>query len=260
MLSADTNTIHLYSTIDAITTGGLETHSFAGQQVMIEIAELREQMRRLGGAGSAAWGIISSGFSELDAVLPDGGLRRGTLVEWLSFEPAMGNTLCCLRAASMAMADERPLVIVEDDATFHPPGLQSLVDWRRVLLARCPDRRHLEWAVDQSLRTSGVGAVLVRYDVEDERRMRRWQLAAESSGVIGLVARCLPRQPEVCFSDVRIGVTSLRANAEGRQVRLELLRSRQGGRGAAIDVRLDDDAHPLSSAHALSTRRRAVGS
>jgi hypothetical protein len=68
----------------------------------------------------------------------------------------------------------------------------------------------------------------------------------------------LPQQPEVCFSDVRIGVTP-RAAVEGRQLRLELLRSRQGGRGAVIDVRLDDDAHPLSPARSSTSRRTGNG-
>lgn len=155
------------------------------------------------------------------------------------------------------MADDRPLVIVDVDDTFHPPGLGDVVDRRRVLLVRCSDRRQLEWAVDQALRTSGVGAVLVRYDVEDERRLRRWQLAAEASGALGLVVRHLPHQPEACFSDVRIGV--MPQVGEGRPVQLELLRSRQGGRGARIDVRLDDDAHSLSPITLSPSRRRVAG-
>ncbi|MGC3967606.1 MAG: hypothetical protein QM775_09615 [Pirellulales bacterium] len=202
--------------------------------------------------------IISSGFAVLDAMLPGGGLRRGTLVEWLTAEPGAGAMFCALRAARRVMEGDQPLVVVDADDTFHPPGLGDVVDWRRVLLVRCADRRQLEWAVDQALRTSGVGAVLVRYDVENERRLRRWQLAAEASGGLGLVVRHLPHQPEACFSDVRIGVTP-RAG-EGRPVQLELLRSRQGGRGATIDVRLDDDAHSLSPTFSSSPQRRAAGS
>lgn len=210
-------------------------------------------------AADVVWGTVSSGFPGLDAVLTEGGLRRGTLVEWMAAAPGAGATLCALRAARAAMADDRPLVIVDDDGSFHPPGLQNSVDWRRVLLVRCRDRRQLEWATDQALRTSGVGAVLVRYDVEDERRLRRWQLAAERGGVLGLIVRQLPRQPEVCFSEIRIHVHS-RSAAEGRFVRLELLRSRQGGCGAAVEVRLDDDAHSLPNAILPQSRRRAAGS
>lgn len=219
---------------------------------MVDLDELRERMRNLGSAGGAGGGrIVSSGSGMFDELLPLGGFRSGTLVEWLAAESGAGATLCALRAARAAMADDRPLVIVDDDDTFHPPGFAAMVDRRRVLLVRCPDRQSLEWTVDQSLRTSGVGAVLARYDIEDERRLRRWQLAAEAGGALGLVVRCLPRQPEACFSEVRIGVTP-KAAGEGRQVRLELLRSRQGRRGSAIDVRLDDDAYSLSPTHSAA--------
>jgi len=225
------------------------------------VEHLRAEVQRVAQQGAAhTWSTVSSGFAELDRLLPAGGLRCGTLVEWLAAESGHGATSCALRAAHAAMADDRPLVVVDIDDSFHPPGLPAAIEPRRVLLVRCTDRRQLEWAVDQALRTSGVGAVLARYDVEDERRLRRWQLAAETSGALGLIVRTLPRQPEVCFSDVRIGVIP-GAAGEGRQVRLELLRCRQGGRGAALDVRLDDDAYSLSQTlpdharpHTLATR------
>lgn len=220
---------------------------------MVNLAELRELIGSLSYGIGSDHDIVSSGFTALDAVLPRGGFRCGTLVEWLTAEPGMGATLCALRAARAAMSDDRPLVVVVDDDAFHPPGLQDFVDRRRVLLVRCPGRRALEWATDQALRTSGVGAVLVRYDVEDERRLRRWQLAAEASGALGLIVRHLPRQPEACFSDVRIEIMP-NTGSEGRQVRFELLRSRRGGRGAVLDVRLDDDAHSLSAARSASYR------
>lgn len=209
------------------------------------VEHLRAEVERVAERGAAhTWSTVSSGFPALDHRLPAGGLRCGTLVEWLAAESGHGAMSCALRAAGPAMADDRPLVVVDADDSFHPPGLPSTIERRRVLLVRCADRRQLEWAVDQALRTSGVGAVLARYDFEDERRLRRWQLAAETSGALGLIVRTLPRRPEVCFSDVRIGVTS-GAGGEGRPVRLELLRCRQGGRGAVLDVRLDDDAYSL---------------
>ena len=225
--------------------------------VMRELTELRDRLRQLSRGANLAWGVVSSGLGPLDALLPSRGFRRGTLVEWLAAEPGAGATLCALRAAREAMAGERPLVIVDHDGTFHPPGLGRLLSWREVLLVRCRTRQEALWVVDQTLRTSGVGAVLQWLDLNDERRLRRWQLAAEQSGALGLIVRRLSQQPEVCFSDARLLVTPL-ATAEGRRVRLELLRSRQGGPGAAVEVRLDDDTHALPAA-ADVFRRRAVG-
>jgi hypothetical protein len=216
-------------------------------------------LRRLTLPGCAEGGVVSTGFRGLDGTLPAGGFRRGTLVEWLAAEPGAGTTLCALRAAREAMAGERPLVVVDADGTFHPPGLGSLVDWARVLLVRCGSLDEARWATDQALRTSGVGAVLLRCDREDERRLRRWQLAVEQSGAVGLLVRMLTRQPEACFSDVRLQATPL-STVGRRSLRLEVLRSRQGGNGAVIDVRLDDDANSLPASPAARSPRRAVGS
>lgn len=225
---------------------------------VIELRELRDQIRRLGGTGSAAWGVVSSGFPELDAVLPGGGLRRGTLVELLAAELGAGVMQVALRSAKSGMSDAMPLVIVDRDDSFHPPGLGDMVDWRQVLLIRCRTNGEADWAADLALRTSGVGAVLLRFDDVDERRLRRLQLAAERSGALGLVVRHLPRQPEACFSDVRLQVTPS-FTAEGRCVQLQVLRSRQGGIGAVVHVRLDDDASPLPSPPTARSTRQATG-
>lgn len=241
-----------------VTTGDRPFLETLRAVAVADLSDLRERMRGLSRSADAAWGVVSSGVAALDAVLPAGGFRRGTLVEWQADRPGAGTTLCALRAAREAMTNQRPLVIVDHDGMFHPPGLGSIVAWPQVLLVRCRARREAEWATDQALRASGVGAVLMHDDRGDERRMRRRQLAAEQSGAMGLIVRHLARQPEACFSDVRIRVSSLSA-AEGRLLRLEILRSRQGGIGAVVDVRFDDDAHSVPRPTSASIARRAVG-
>jgi hypothetical protein len=264
------------------------------------VSELREQVRRLADEPIAGWGTVSSGREPLDGLLPAGGFRRGTLVEWLADGRGAGATRLALHAAREAMGADLPLVIVDRNGTFFPPALPADVDHGRLLLVRCRRSDEAEWACRQALRTSGVGAVLTWIDTYDERRLRGWQLSAEQSGALGLLVRCMPRQPEACFSDVRIRVTPMPSShlatsnsatsnptipnlttpnptatnstsnrntfnrttpscaAGGRRVRLELIRTRQGRTGAAIEVSLDDDAHPLSAAAAV--RHRAVGS
>ncbi|MCE9606831.1 MAG: hypothetical protein K8U03_18240 [Planctomycetia bacterium] len=229
------------------------------------LEQLREQVALASGqegkrAGNvSAWGTSSSGTTALDAVLPAGGLRGGTLVEWLAAEPGAGTTTLAVAAARKILASGRPLVIVDSSerskGRFHPPGVAKLANgqlwnWRQVLLVRA-EAAEGRWAVDQALRTSGVGAVLFRMDYEDERWMRRWQLAAERSGTLGLVVRRLAKQPEACFADLRILVTPLCAVAE-RRVRLQVLRCRQGSPGTVVEVSLSDVAHSLPPVPASS--------
>jgi protein ImuA len=233
------------------------------QGFMASVGELREQVRRLSDEPVAAWGTVSSGRQALDARLPAGGFRRGTLVEWMAPARGAGATRLALDAARAAMGSDGPLVIVDRAGTFFPPALPADLDHGRLLLVRCRRGDEADWACRQALRTSGVGAVLTWVDAYDERRLRGWQLSAERSGALGLVVRCLPRQPEACFSDVRILVTPLRNTANtpasscaagGRRVRLELIRTRQGRPGAAIEVSLDDDSHPLPAVGVVGRR------
>ncbi|MGC3967781.1 MAG: hypothetical protein QM775_10540 [Pirellulales bacterium] len=220
----------------------------------MELVELQQRLRQISAGGNLAWGKVSSGFPELDAVLSEGGFHRGTLVEWLAAEPGAGATQCALKAAVEAMRVERPLVIIDVYGTFHPPGLRDRLEWSRVLLVRCRTQDETAWSVDQALRTSGVGAVLVPFHREDERQMRRWQLAAERGGTLGLVVRHLSRQPEACFSNWRFEVGGI-ATSEGRRLHIKVLRSRQGGRGTEIEVSLDDHANSLPTSVAFPSLR-----
>src|SRR6478752_1203878 len=56
---------------------------------------------------------ISTGSVALDALLPDGGLRRGTLVEYLTAGPANGAGTLALAAAREVCRQGRALVVVE---------------------------------------------------------------------------------------------------------------------------------------------------
>jgi hypothetical protein len=192
------------------------------------------------------------------------------LVEWLASEHGTGATTLALAAAHATLASGRPLVIVDSPerrgGRLHPPGVR-ITNWRKVVLVRA-ERAAAEWAIDQALRTSGVGAVLFRMDYDDERRLRRFQLAAARSGALGLVVRRLTKQPEACFADLRFQVSPsfVVTAAVERRVRLQLLRSRQGSPGTEIEVALHESpssevtphevAHPLPPLSAPAGRRR----
>jgi len=225
------------------------------------LAELREQLRRVASATAADWGVVSSGRAALDGLLAAGGFRRGTLVEWFAETPGSGATQSALLAARQAVDAGRPLVVVDRPGQFHPPAVVGQFDWRHTLLVRPARLDDARWACDQALRTPGVGAVVAWVDDGDERWLRRWQLAAETGGALGLVIRHMQRLPEACFSDVRLRVRPL-CSASGvaaeRRLRWEVLRCRQGGAGAMVEVSFDDDAYSVSPLVAVG-RRRAAG-
>jgi protein ImuA len=206
--------------------------------------------RALGHAGDLlarerARPVVATGFRPLDALLPAGGVRPGSLVEWLSEGDAGGGgaaslavaVACRLAAASGGEASEqvrpRTIVVVDRTGWFHPPAvLPWLGDGRRLVVAR-PARDDDEiWTIDQALRCTGVAAVVAwprarvlagpraltrrSAQVRGARSaastqqwsvaMRRWQLAAASSGAVGLFVRPRTALGEPSWAEVRIAV------------------------------------------------------
>src|SRR5438876_737278 len=78
------------------------------------LATLRREVAKLEGSQSPADDRpISTGSSALDNLLPAGGLRRGTLVEYLSSAPGSGAGTLALSAAREACREGRALVVLD---------------------------------------------------------------------------------------------------------------------------------------------------
>ena len=155
---------------------------------------------------------VATGFPSLDRLLPAGGVRRGSLVEWLASGDAGGAiSLAC--AVACRLADPRwaeqsrasqasTIVVVDRGQRFYPPAvlpwLDALADatgkggGRPHLVVARPSRDDDElWTIDQALRCPGVAAVLAWPRRVHATAMRRWQLASRASGAVGLVVRGL---------------------------------------------------------------------
>jgi hypothetical protein len=170
--------------------------------------------RVLGGLGLYFQGLetVATGFPSLDRLLPAGGVRRGSLVEWLAGGDAGGAiSLAC--AVACRLADPRwaeqsrasqasTIVVVDRGQRFYPPAvipwLDALSDATgtrsgspHLVVAR-PSRDDDElWTIDQALRCHGVAAVLAWPKRVHATAMRRWQLASRTSGAVGLLVRGL---------------------------------------------------------------------
>ncbi len=134
---------------------------------------------------------VTSGFKAIDALLPSGGLRRGSLIEWLAGdvaqasgptgsmaagkaivgEPAADSIASGAGAVSLAVAiacqiasaptGPRSIVVVDRGGWFHPPAvLPWLTDSRQLVVARPSHDDDEIWAIDQALRCRGVAAVV----------------------------------------------------------------------------------------------------
>src|SRR3989442_1254578 len=85
-------------------------------------AELQAQVRRLEGARRPNGETVSSGSPALDRLLPQHGLRRGTLTEWLA-DDGSGAVALALVAAREACLDGGILVVIDPRRQFYPPAI-----------------------------------------------------------------------------------------------------------------------------------------
>ena len=201
---------------------------------------------------------VATGFSSLDRLLPAGGVRRGSLVEWLASgaECLAGGdgsgaiSLAC--AVACRLADPRwaeqsrasqasTIVVVDRGQRFYPPAvipwLDALADstgkggGRPHLVVARPSRDDDElWTIDQALRCPGVAAVLAWPKRVPATAMRRWQLASRASGAVGLIVRGLseraPVGSEPTWADAKVAISPVAgepvADLAVRRLRLSL--------------------------------------
>jgi len=163
--------------------------------------------------------VLSSGFRALDKLLPAGGVRRGSLLEWLAATEASGaaalaSAVACRMAAAPAGG---AILIVDRRGLFHPPavlpwleeacgGRSEALAGRLVVVRPKSDDDEL-WAIDQALRCGGVAAVLAWPQRVHPTALRRWQLAAKAGGAVGLLVRPQAVQQESSWAEARVRVS-----------------------------------------------------
>ncbi|MPY76051.1 MAG: damage-inducible mutagenesis protein [Alphaproteobacteria bacterium] len=200
------------------------------------LSALRAAIARIerGGTAAAQRGAVPLGLAAIDDALPGGGLAAGAVHEVTG--SAAGGF-----AAMLAGRFAGPVLwcVMERSPTdLYGPGLAAFgLDTRRLVVARCPSRQDMLWAMEEGLRDPALAVVAG----EPDRAIaltasRRLQLAAETGGVTGLVLRHGAEDgalsPSAVFSRWRAeslpALGALSAPAEGARWRLELLRCRGG--------------------------------
>jgi protein ImuA len=192
---------------------------------------------------------VSTGVAALDALLPDGGLRRGVLVELLSATDGAGAWTLGLALARQACGEHRVLVVVDEHAGFYPLAASRFgIDLSRCLVVRPTGWRDAYAAICQSLLCGAVGGVIAgcgRVGTVDYQRLR---LAAERGGGLGFLVRPQEALRSPACATARLLVSPIASGQPARRLRVEVLRGR--GRGQALSLEVDDetgDVHPLPS-------------
>ena len=236
----------------------------------VNLDELRRQIVQLEGARRSGDSTVTdTGCAALNTILPDGGVRSGSLIEWISADEGVGTHTLGLLTAREACRNGGLLVLLDRRRELCPPALVRLgIDPEQCLVVHPENSADHDWAMDQVLRSPATAAVVAWPDRLNDRTFRRWQLAAEEGGCIGILLRPAAARAEPSWADVRLWVEPLptptlphvshlatagRAwmqnnSSRSRFLRLVLLRCPGTASGRSIDVELDDETycvHPI---------------
>jgi protein ImuA len=188
----------------------------------------------------AATPCISTGCDALDALFPLGGIRRGSLVEWVADGAAAGAGMMALLAGRRCCEAGRPAILIEGQSRLYPPALAALgFDLASLVLVHPKTERETLWACEESLRCQAVAWVWTRVERLTSLAFRRLQLAAEESGVVGFLVRPKEALREPSWADVRFLVTPRPSGGLSPTFRVAVARCHGQIKQAAANIAID---------------------
>jgi protein ImuA len=176
------------------------------------LAELRGRIRRMEGIGGADGSrFLPLGVPAVDQALPDGGLPLGCLHEVIGENDPFNSVATGFSAAILARIAERQgeIIWITRGDDLYAPGIAAYgLKPERLIVVRARRDADILWAMEEALRCRTLGAVLGEIGDIDMVASRRLQLAAEASGVTGLLLRSADRRLGATASVTRWGLSA----------------------------------------------------
>ncbi len=243
---------------------------------------LRVEIRRIEAGERREAGVLPFGVEAIDRVLPGGGLALGALHEVTEGGTgALDGAAAALFAAGIAARTKgKVLWCITRQDLFAQALAQAGLDPARVIFAEAGDEKGVLACIEEGLRHGGLGAAVAETARMPLAASRRLQLAAESSGTVGLVLRRRRRStdaadtgpPSAAATRWRItalpssplpvpgnSFSSLPVPGIGRsRWHVELMRCR-GGEGADFEVEACDAQGRLAVPSELADRQAEAG-
>jgi len=173
------------------------------------------------------------------------GVRPGGIVEWLVASQGAGGFTTAVQIMSQYSGGRGVWAVVDPARECYIPALSGWgVDPSRTLLVRPASLQETCWSIEQCLRCQAVSATWAWIDERIPARVhRRWQMAAEVGGGVGLFFRSISARREPVWADLRLLVTpEAGGQGETRRVRIEVLYRRGGSGGSAQAWEIDHAA------------------
>jgi hypothetical protein len=200
--------------------------------------ETVEELRQRLGLFSFRHDGVQSGLAVRKGSPAEAELRPGMIVEWLVTRPGAGAVTSALQLVSRCLGGRGAWVVVDPARESYVPAFSGWgIDPSKVLLIRPATLRETCWAIEQCLRCAGVSATWAWVEERLPPTVhRRWKLAAEVGGGVGLLFRPDPARREPAWADLRLRVTPLSGGqGDTRRIRVDVL-YRRGGLGGSTRV------------------------
>jgi hypothetical protein len=170
--------------------------------------------------------------------MPELDLRPGSIIEWMVRSPGSGALSATLPIVTRWKGGPGAWVLVDPSGEAYAPALTGWgINPGRTLLIRPATPRETCWAIEQCLRCPGVSATIARVEERLPTAVhRRWKMAAEVGGGVGLLLRPDSARQEPAWSDLRLRVTPLSGGqGDARRIQIDVL-YRRGGLGGSAQV------------------------
>lgn len=148
---------------------------------------LRQRIKTFESGNRAHQLVLPLGISEIDAVLPDGGLRLGAVHEIVTKGKAAATGFCAILAAKLSSI-RGPILWCLPQVNLSPQGLSAFgLDPKDVFFVPFSSQKEGLWALEEGLKGSGIAAVVAEGLNFNLTVSRRLYLKAMNSGVTALL-------------------------------------------------------------------------
>lgn len=238
--------------------GRLERTRISDERIVSLREEIRKRERR---DMSAAGDVVSTGCDALDELLPSGGLRAGSLLEWIDAVDGGNAAALSLRVGRAVVAANDPAVLIDAGHGVHPLALAALgFNLSRLVIVRPATPHEAIWSCEEALRCTGARWVWASLPLLSDQQFRRLQLAAESSGCIGFLLRSAIARRRPSWAEARWLVHPQPSRTASPRFRVDVIYSRGRPVRSVAEIQFDGVTGTVQEAsvlHEIDETRRA---
>jgi hypothetical protein len=155
--------------------------------------------------------------------------------------------------------EQSPIIWSDPHRQLYPPALVSLgFDLRNLYLLRTDNPKDESWAITECLRCPGVGAVIAAPKQITRVEARRYQLAAERGGGMGIFMRPLSRGDDIYAAATRWRVAPHPGERTIQRWTIQLLHGHGGRIGQTLLLEWNRENNSVRAIEKLADRSTAA--